>query len=182
MPQSSTLGIKGQVAALGLPWPHKALVQCSCAQSMHRGLPCTTMGVCASPGYMAGCGCCRTRASMSGSWIGAPGLALCATVELWGTIPVLVGTITKHCVDSLHRGQRLASWLQLWALYTALVFSSATPQPIGVSSSWHWLSHPISPNIHPQPQQCQGLQVPHGIQGHSPVPAAARKTQEPGGQ
>lgn len=136
-------------------------------QSMHRGLPCTncTMGVCAQPWAHGWLWVLQDKGLHEGSWIGAPGWALCATMELWGTIPVLVGTITKHCVDSLHCGQRLASWLQLWALYTALVFSSATPQPIGVSSSWHWLSHPTSPNIHPQPQQCQGLQFSMGCRG-----------------
>lgn len=57
IPQSSTLGIKGQVAALGLPQAPRGLspVQLYLVtgvvlpQSMHRGLPCTAMGVCAQP-------------------------------------------------------------------------------------------------------------------------------------
>lgn len=65
-----------------------------------------------SPGHVAGCGCCRTRASMGGSWIG-PQAGLFVPPWRCGeespAVPVLAGTITRHCVGSLCCGQRLSS-------------------------------------------------------------------------
>lgn len=112
-----------------------------------------------SPGLAARCGCCRTGPPRVAAGLG-PQAGLFVPPWRCGeqspAVPVPAGTISKHCVGSLHRGQRLALWFQLWVLYTALVLSSATPQPLGESSSWHWLPHPISPNICPQPQQYRG--------------------------
>lgn len=61
-----------------------------------------------SPGHVAGYGWCRTSASMGGNWIGAPGWALCATMEVWGT------EFCCPCASRHHR-QALCWQPTLWA-------------------------------------------------------------------
>lgn len=78
---------------------------------------------------------------------------------------MLAGTIAKHCVGSLHRGQRLASWLQLWALYTALVFSSANPQPMGCPHPGIGFHTPYPQIYIPNPSNAKACKLPMGCEG-----------------